>query len=140
MSSREHEIAYALTAFVEAAKLHALGINLDDRKMQSKGCKGIGDARTVIEKNTGSYDLLLPLLEHENEGVRFNAALTLIDDYYERVLPVLHALDETSETSMGTSGAMVLQMYGEPNTGSGPDTVNTAPERPRPRSRPQSGN
>lgn len=139
MSSVDLEVAYALTAFVEAAKLHALGINIDDRKMQNKGCDRLRAAKNTIEKHTGSYDLLLPLLEHENEGVRFNAAFTLIDDHYDLAIPVLRALDDTSPTNMGTSGAMVLQMYGEWNSGSGPGSMNTEPERPKPRSRLPSG-
>ena len=139
MTTVDVEVAYALSDFVEAAKLHALGINLDDGKMQIKGCDRLRAAKNMIEKHTGSYDLLLPLLEHESEGVRFNAAFTLIDDHYDLAIPVLRALDQTSPTNMRTSGAMVLQMYGEWNRGSGPGSMNTDPERPKPRQRPVSG-
>lgn len=135
MATREEDIAYALMGFVEASKLHGHGIEWNDSKMQKKGCAGIGKHRDTIEKHTGSYDLLLPLLEHEAASVRFNAALTLIDDHFERVLPILHALDETCADKVGSSAGMVLRMYGQLDSGTTPETRETHPLVPKPRSR-----
>ena len=119
MSDEREETAYALVAFVDASKLHALGCYLDDTDIQQKGCEAIRKSAVTIEKHTGNLDLLIPLLKHQDPGVRLNAALKLIDDHYDLVIPVLKDLDINCITEASSSAAMILQMYGEPNTGNG---------------------
>ena len=111
------ETAHALVAFVDASRLHARGLFLRDTKVQEKGCLGIRKAVAVILKHTNSVDLLLPLLDHVEPGVRLNASLQLIDDHFDRVIPVLSDLDVNCVTEASTGAALALQMYGEPNSG-----------------------
>lgn len=133
MPELNEEVAHALVAFVDASKVHAMGLFLRDTKIQGNGCDGIRKATKIIEKHTGNLDLLMPLLEHSDPGVRLNASLQLIDDHYDLVLPVLHNLDETCVTEAASSAAMILQMYGEPNTGSGFKKPVFVGRRPQPR-------
>ncbi len=115
----EDEVAYALIDFVEGSKLHGKGLLLSDKRIQDKGLDIIKQATDIIVRHIACLDVLLPLLKHPDPSVRLNTCCQLFGDHYDVVLPVLHDLDENCVTEASWGAAMLLQMHGEPNTGSG---------------------
>ena len=116
-TEKTSRLAHALLAYVDGSRLYAKGAFWQDSKLQNKGLDICHGAAVTIETLTGSRDLLLPLLEHDEPAARLNACLMLIDDHYDRVIPVLQDLNINCVTEMSGLAGIALQMYGEPNLG-----------------------
>jgi HEAT repeat protein len=88
------QIDKLLAHFEKGAKLYFEGRDDFNRRKQSKGLDAVsGVARALDAIGDGRRDALIPLLEHEDEGVRAQAAVYLIETIPERALAMLQKID-----------------------------------------------
>lgn len=122
-------ITYVVLEFVDAARLWGTAALMYDNKTCGKAVNRAIVAELKIRDLTGSVDVLLPLLRHENPAVRYYAAIALLCDHRDEAVAALKVVDETAELEIAFAAGSNLEMMGEPNRGTGPEGPYPFPEK-----------
>ena len=115
--SEEHDSLDEMVArFVHGARTLHVGYYLDIRAVERKGLKIIGiAARQIDATSPEGRDLLLPLLDHDEEGVRVVAAAALYQSHTERAIAVLQHVDRFGITEASGLAMKILMFHGRLN-------------------------
>lgn len=112
------ELAHAVTAFYEGARLHATGSLLSNNDVIAAGMGKIKQALAAIDAESDcNRDILIPFLTHHDAMVRCEAARALHPTRRELATPVLHDIHLSCLTEAHFVASWFLVFAGEPNHG-----------------------
>lgn len=114
-------VTYAVLEFADAARSWGVASFAYSVRGQEKALKRSAIAELKIHDLTGSVDILLPLLQHDDPAVRLCAAIPLLSEHRDKAVAALRILDETAELEISFGAGAQLEMIGEPNLATGPD-------------------
>ena len=114
---KAQRLTYAVVAYVDAVRMWGVGNAINDQKMTGKAIDRQTAAEEAILDLTGTLNVLLPLLDHENLAIRLNSAIALLPDHREAAVAVLLALDASAPLEISFFAGWTLQAIGVPNRG-----------------------
>ena len=119
MDDQAQRLTFAVLEYVDAVRLWGVGNAINDQNLTGKAIVRQRAAEETILDLTGTLDVLLPLLRHENAAVRLISAGSLLPDHRDAAVTVLRELDVMEPLEISFFAGWFLQAIGVPNKGSG---------------------